>query len=110
MADGEEDGVCMGGTVDNASLSDSTLVLAPCSSAPFVIFEGERGDGGVEGMDSSGRAARRLIVILLEVGSGRSCSVVSRVGVRGGGAGLEGELSSFGGIELGRISKAEVGV
>jgi hypothetical protein len=70
----------MGGMVDKASLSDSTLTLAPASSPPFTILDGVLGEGGDEGIDSRGRAVRRLMVTLLEVGSGGASEGI-RVGV-----------------------------
>ena len=66
-SDGEEDGVSIAGMVDKASLSDSTLILVPASSPPCIIVEGE---GGEEDIDSRDRLVRRLMVTLLEVGSG----------------------------------------
>jgi hypothetical protein len=82
--DGDEEGVSMGGTVDKASLSDSTLTLVPVSSPPFTILEGVEGETGDEGASSKARWVRRLIVTLLDVGSGRGWSESIRLGVRGG--------------------------
>lgn len=78
--EGDIEGVSIAGAVDKASLSDSTLFLVPASSLPFTILDGVLGEGGDEGIDSRGRAVRRLMVTLLEVGSGGG-SVGIRVGV-----------------------------
>lgn len=67
-AEGEEDGVSIAGAVESASLSDSTLTLKLVSTPPSAILEGVMGEGGEDGIDSSGRIVRKLIVTLLEVG------------------------------------------
>lgn len=82
-ADGEDVGVSTGNMADKASLSDSTLTLVPVSSPPSAIFEGGVGEGGDDGIDSRGRAVRRLRVTLLDVGSGTRDSEGRRRGVRG---------------------------
>lgn len=86
LGDAEDDGVSIGGTVDSASLSDSTLIRVPASSAPCTILEGVDGDGGEEGMASRDRLVRRFIVTRLEVGSAVGGSEGSRVGVEGSSA------------------------
>ena len=84
IGDAEDDGVSIGGIVDSASLSDSTLMRVPASSAVCTILEGVDGDGGEEGMASRGRLVRRFIVTRLDVGSAVGGSEGSRVGVEGG--------------------------
>jgi hypothetical protein len=60
----------MAGFVNSASLSNSTLTLMPVSAPSEAILEGVVGEGGDDGIDSSGRAVRRFMVTLLDVGSG----------------------------------------
>lgn len=66
-SDGDEEGVSIAGIVDKASLSDSTLALVAIFSLLLTILDGE---GGEEGIEPRGRTVRRLMVTLLEVGSG----------------------------------------
>jgi hypothetical protein len=80
-AEGEEVGVSIAGSVESTSLPDSTLILVLASSPPFIILEGVVGEGGEEGIDSSGRAVRRFMVTLLEFGSGGGGSGPLRGGV-----------------------------
>jgi hypothetical protein len=69
-ARGDEDGVSRAVIVESLSLPVSTLVLVRASGPSLVTLEGVLGEGGQEGIDSRGRAVRRLMVTLLEVGSG----------------------------------------
>jgi hypothetical protein len=94
----------MGGIVDRASLSDSTLILVPASSAPCTILEGVDGEGGEEGIASKGRLVRRFMVTRLDVGSAVGCSEGSRVGVDGGGSASALGFSSRSNIESGTVS------
>ncbi len=85
VGDADDDGVSISGTVDSASLSDSTLIRVP-ASVPCTILDGVEGDGGEEGMASRDRLVRRFMVTRLEVGSEGGCSERSRVGVEGAGS------------------------
>lgn len=80
-SESEEDGVFI---VDKASLSDSTLILGSAASPSPTMVEGE-GEGGEERIVSRCRAVRRLMVTLLEVGSGGN-SEEGCGGVEGGSA------------------------
>jgi hypothetical protein len=96
VGDADDDGVSIGGTVDSASLSDSTLIRVPASSVPCTILDGVEGDGGEEGIASRDRLVRRFMVTRLEVGSGGGCSEGSRVGVEGGGLDSPDSALGFG--------------
>jgi hypothetical protein len=105
IGDGEDDGVSIAGIVDRASLSDSTLILVPASSPSLIILEGVAGDCGEDGITSSCRVVRRLMVTRLDVGG---CSEASRVGVEGVGLGSASALGlpSFCSNSSGTISKS----
>jgi hypothetical protein len=106
-ARGDEDGVSRAGIVESLSLPVSTLVLVRASGPSLVTLEGVVGEGGQEGIDSRGRAVRRLMVTLLEVGSGGGLGPM-RGGVRGGAEPVSDlEISSGEGMESGGVSKAE---
>lgn len=83
LTDGEDDGVSIAGAVERTALPDSTLSLVVWSSLLLIILEGDIGEGGEEGIDSSARAVRRLIVNLLGVASAWGCFEAGRVGVWG---------------------------
>jgi hypothetical protein len=98
----EVEGVSTAGIVDKASLSDSTLILVAVSVPPFGILEGVVGEGGEDGIDSSGRVRR--LMVTLEVGSVGSEG--KRVGVDGGSVASALSWSSLRGIDSSTISES----
>lgn len=104
--DGEDEGVSIAGAVDKASLSDSMLALVPVPSPASAILDGVGGEGGEEGIESSVRAVRRLMVTLLDVGSGMRRPEGVWVGVRGGAISFSASVlcSSRRGVNGGRDS------
>jgi hypothetical protein len=101
----EEEGDSPAGIVDSSSLPDSMLCLASSSGLPGAILLGGVGERGEE-IEPRGGAVRRLMVTLLEVGSGDE-PWVGLEGVRGGAASSSGPGdSSTEGMESGVVSMA----